>query len=696
MSLKSQGMKYVLGLLILLFVPKSFAQGEFLDWGFKFGVEHNENIYDSAIDDLNNIYLIGEFSGNIEYYPAQDSFYVNYEPYDVISLIVYKYTSEGDLVWAKEVGGDYVTSGSNITVDPFGNLYLTGTFRDTVDFDPGPNVFEMTSTGSNSDVFYSKWDSDGNFIWARHMDGYGIIYVEELATDSEGSLYSTGDCKKRIDFDPDTAVEYYINSNNDNSYNLFVYKLDSAGNFAYAKKIGGDWSQLGYDLEVDEDKNVYLAGYFYKTTDFDPGPGEYNLSAGEDINAFIAKLDSLGEFVWAKQLESTSDAYCKGIELDGQGNIYSIGAFRDTIDLDPSDSIYQITGNGNYNGFVSKMDTAGNFIWGRSMVSVDRMFNRYLALGPDGSAFIAGWITDTTNFDLSQDSILYVPNGSGDIFLTKVNPNGDIEWIKQNDGNRIELCYTLAVDGEGSIYLTGLFQDSLDLDPDIVNSQIVVAGVYNDNFLQKFRSCNSYFNQTIVACNEYVSPGGSMVWTNGGIYTDTIQNSFGCDSIITTNLSIVPINNSISQIDTSLYNDNGAATYQWLDCSDNYSPISGDTNAIFSPTENGTYAVEISLNGCVDTSVCQAIWNVSLLENELSDFVSVYPNPFNGPILIDLNQQYSHVQLIISNQLGQQLLSKEFVDTDHILTFIDLKKGIYSLEVIIDRKERSFHKIIKY
>ncbi len=689
-------MKYLFGLFILLITSKGFGQGEQLDWGLQLGVYDNDEVFDSAIDDENNIYLIGSYSGSIEYIPSEDSVYIDYDLYGVTKLIVYKYNSIGTLVWAKEIGGDYTTYGKNITLDTFGNIFISGNFRDTVDFDPGPGVFEMVPTGSSPDVFFSKWDANGNFVWAKQMDGGGTIYVEDLATDLDGNLYSTGDCSRMIDFDPDPDSTHYINTYYDYSHHLFLYKLDSAGNFGYVRKVGGESSQTGEQLEVDEDKNIYVTGYFREITDFDPGLGEYNLDAGEDMNAFIAKYDSIGDLVWAKALEGTHDAYGEAIELDGQGNLFYIGGFKDTIDLDPSASIHQLTTESYHsnNSFISKLDTAGNFIWGKTITSDGSMYIRSLALNPNNDVFLMGWINDTTLFDL--DSTLYIPNGSNDVILSKMTEDGDIEWIKQNEGDGIELCYTLEVDGDGNIYTSGMFNNIMDLNPDTNISQLVMPAGYSDTYFQKFRTCHSYSSQSIVSCNEYLSPSGSMLWMNDGIYKDTIQNSAGCDSIITTNLSIVPVDLTVGQLDASLYTNSGGLAYQWLDCNDSYSTIPGATNSNFIPTENGVYAVEITMNGCVDTSLCQGIWNVSLIENTLSDLVTVYPNPFSGPLQIDLPRQYANVHLIISNHLGQEVWNKKFTDTDHIFSDIDLNNGIYNLEVILDRKERSFHKIIKY
>ncbi len=160
--------------------------------------------------------------------------------------------ADGDFVWARAMGGTYWDEGHAIAVDSAGNVYTTGYFRDTVDFDPGPGTYDLTSAG-----------------WA----------------------------------------------------DIFVSKLDSGGNFVWAKSMGGPSEDQGWDIAVDGAGNVCTTGYFFETADFDPGPGIYNLTSVGEADIFVWKLDSSGDFVWAKSMGGTEWDMGNGIAVEGAGNL---------------------------------------------------------------------------------------------------------------------------------------------------------------------------------------------------------------------------------------------------------------------------------------------------------------------------------------------------------------------------------------
>jgi len=109
--------------------------------------------------------------------------------------------TNGDLVWARSMGGTGDDGGWGIAVDGAGNVYTTGEFRLTVDFDPGPGSFNLSSEGG-LDIFVSKLDANGDFIWARAMGGSGNDLGWSIAVDGTGNVYTTGDYAAIADLDP--------------------------------------------------------------------------------------------------------------------------------------------------------------------------------------------------------------------------------------------------------------------------------------------------------------------------------------------------------------------------------------------------------------------------------------------------------------------------------------------------------------
>jgi Beta-propeller repeat len=136
--------------------------------------------------------------------------------------------------WAKSIGGTGGDTGNSIAVDALGNVYTTGIFINTVDFDPGAGVFNLTSVGG-SNIFVSKLDASGNFVWAKST-GSGNGISNSIAVDASGSVYTTGSFNGTVDFDPGVGVFNLTSAGSD--ADIFVSKLDASGNFVWAKSVG--------------------------------------------------------------------------------------------------------------------------------------------------------------------------------------------------------------------------------------------------------------------------------------------------------------------------------------------------------------------------------------------------------------------------------------------------------------------------
>jgi len=175
-----------------------------------------------------------------------------------------------------------------------------------------------------------------------------------------------------------------------------------------------------------------------------------------------------------------------------------------------------------------------------------------------------------------------------------------------------------------------------------INSGTYQDIIPNDKGCDSIITINLTINNTTLAtinpvvCDSFTSPSGKYTWTTNGSYIDTLQNIVGCDSLIGINLTVEPINTLISTSNDSLIAADTNATYQWLDCGNNYSPIPGATNRVFEPTVSGNYALALNKLNCADTSVCHNIVISSLKKATVQvDQIKIYPNPSNGLFTID-------------------------------------------------------------
>ena len=187
--------------------------------------------------------------------------------------------------------------GHYIGVDGMGNVYTSGTFyTSNTDFDPGPAVFNLTLHGNN-DVFITKYDANGNFVWAVNVGGPKQDISTSIAIDASGYVYVAGFFEDTADFDPGPGVFNLNASTTWQDIDIFILKLDPSGNYVWAKQFGGDGGQYGCLIALDNQGNVYSTGHFNGPTDFDPGPGSYVLTNNGSYNTFISKLDNAGNFV---------------------------------------------------------------------------------------------------------------------------------------------------------------------------------------------------------------------------------------------------------------------------------------------------------------------------------------------------------------------------------------------------------------
>ena len=265
--------------------------------------------------------------------------------------------------WIKGFQGSNQESVKSITKDIQGNIYTTGYFSGSVDFDPGPASFILSSAGQQ-DIFVSKLKSDGDFVWAKRLGGTGNEMANAIVADSFGHLNITGFYMNTVDFDPGPA-SMLVSSASAGSQDVFVVQLDTAGNYHWVRTFGGsgyynaqgylyDAVSSAYSIGCDRKGNIYACGSILGTMNFNTGSANYTLSSLLVSSSFIFRLDSSGQFCWAKQFgqnNSSTEAYA--LSVDPNGFVYTTGVFSDSVDFDPSISNYWLYTSAYNSAFTS-------------------------------------------------------------------------------------------------------------------------------------------------------------------------------------------------------------------------------------------------------------------------------------------------------------------------------------------------------
>jgi len=449
----------------------SFAQKAKFEWVKHFGVEPTNNGVKISIDKNGNIITVGNFQGTVDFDPGSGFSYLSSKGLD--DIYIAKYTSKGELTWAKSIGGVSYDQPTGIVLDDRDNIYFTGIFRQTVDFDPGVGIFNLTIPSSNYGTFVTKLDASGNFIWAKETNSKDMA-SSSIAIDPLGQLYTIGYFKGTVDFDPNVGVS---NMTALGSYDFYVSKSDTNGNFIWSKSFGGTGLSyvLGRGLAFDNAANVILGGSFGGTVDFDPSTSVENLNSMGDFDVFITKLNSSGNFVWTKQIGGTFEDKLSDLCVDKSNNIIYTGYFSKSCDFDPSSATSNLYTNGSKGIFVSKLDQSGNYMWAKKMSgnSTNLYVNYSNAITQDKNEYIyiTGSFQYSVDFDPGSDSFIVSTDGYHNIFIEKMTPKGDFVWVKTAVGNSIG-CSTgdygndIQLDNLGNIYTTGAFTMSKRFNPD--------------------------------------------------------------------------------------------------------------------------------------------------------------------------------------------------------------------------------------
>jgi hypothetical protein len=406
-------------------------------------------------------------------------------------------------VWAKSITSTLGIVGDNLAVDAAGNSYMSGTFVGTVDFDPGPGVYNITSyENCCDDIFVLKLNAAGDFVWAKHIGGLNYDRNEGMCIDASGNVYLTGNFGGTPDFDPGPGVYNLVAT----SYsNMFICKLDVSGNFIFAKHIiGTGLYGTSDDITVDLAGNIYTTGNFSDTCDFDPGIGVYNLygdttgGIGQHGTIFINKLDVSGNFVWAKSLGNLS-SFNEGLSVttDGAGNVYTTGDFGGTGDFDPGAGIFNMTalgvGPNESNVFVSKLNSSGNFVWAKRM-GYETAGASSIKIGPTGSVYTTGGFYLTGDFDPGPGIFNITSAGSSDIFVSALDASGNFLWAKGMGGTAKDEARSLSVDQYNNIYTTGSFDSSADFDPGAGTFSLSPHSGNRDVFVSKLDASGNFLN----------------------------------------------------------------------------------------------------------------------------------------------------------------------------------------------------------
>lgn len=539
-----------------------------------------------------------------------------------------------NLIWAKSIGGTGDDLVNSIGVDANSNIYVCGSFTNTVDFDPGPGTTNV-SAGAR-DIYISKYDNQGNFIWVKRISSASsyAIGCSFIDVDDNGDFIITGWFQSTVDFDPGPGAKLLTaKMNTAGDGDIFICKFDQNGNLKWAKSFYGS-NGSGACVKTDLSKNVYTTGYFGSRGNFDPGSGTYTLAPlGLARDVFISKLDSMGNFVWAKGFGCNAEYdYGRSLAVGNNNDLYCTGVFvGDNGDFDPGPDTFLLSSSTHhYDIFILRLTHDGDFVWAKSIGGVKNEYVSTILNDNYGGIFIAGNFKGNVDFDPGPGVTNLNGDGGVDAFLAKYDTSGDLKWAKQIGGpDSVEYVNSIQMDKNRDIYTCGTFGSSADFDPGPGTTNIFSQGA-SDIFTAKFLH------------------NGDLAWakTAGGASYD-----YGISICVDPNGSVYS---------TGEYN-----------ISVNYDP----------PSSSSFYS-----SGMYDVLWLKYSNAVGLNENENNaDGILVYPNPASDVIKICNNGSNKRMELGLYSLTGERIRTV-IVEKEAELDVSKLTSGVYFLKAKIGNK----------
>ena len=460
---------------VLAFVPvrADAATPPDFEWAAQFGdtgLGHATSVALSGTD----VIAGGFFSGAVDFDPGPGTAVLTSAGFN--GGFVTRLDGAGTLEWAVQIGGgsDFAEV-LGVATDGSGNVYATGSFFGTVDFDPdGTATFPMTSGffGSNRDAFVVKLDSTGGFVWAKQFTGAAVdADASGNAIAVNGGVHVAGAFDGTVDFDPSPST-FDLASFGPGTMEAYVVKLELDGDFEWAVGLGTGMpadDAAAHGVDVDGSGNVVATGQFEATTyDLDPDPVDVTMlstTGPGDFDVFVWKLSPTGDFVWARSMGGTFTDVGEGVAVDGSGDVYTTGQFFGlNADFDPTGAQTISATGGAFDSdiFVSKLDsTAGAYEWAVGLGSLlPDSGNGIDVVGSEVQ--VTGFFSGTTDFDPGAGVVLLPTFGFGDIFALSLDSSGAFNWAAGMGGTSSDSGLGIAA---GSTVVVGSFNGTVDLDP---------------------------------------------------------------------------------------------------------------------------------------------------------------------------------------------------------------------------------------
>ena len=404
--------------------------------------------------------------------------------YATLFLLVTINVSAQTTDWVKSFGGDLADKGISIGTDSLGYIYISGYFNTAADFGE-ISLSNPFPEGSNKEAFLCKVDPLGNVLWAlaggdaggwccddralgMHVTPGGDVYI----TGTFWGAFVMGSCPNPGADANDTSVLAKIDSDGNCVWTIAFGATEGAGDLPECPSPIYDADDQSYDVKVDSDGFIYVTGFFSGlSADFDDfSIQNTDWSTNCTPMGYVGKLDQNGNWLWVDKFDGIEDN--KGsrdnrIAIDSYSNIYVCGGFENTANYGP----LSVTSEGEFDAFVFKMDTDGNWIWVKNVGSNKSDRANGIAIDRCDNIYINGEYRNPMVFEggnASNGTATLSHKQKRDVFVAKCTMDGEWIWAKRARSSGVDKAYQMFVDYNSQVYVCGTTSDTTIFSQDVV------------------------------------------------------------------------------------------------------------------------------------------------------------------------------------------------------------------------------------
>lgn len=449
-----------------VFVVKYDGSG-LVQWAARIAGSGEDIGTDIVTDSSGNIYVTGYYASSpVTIYNANNTTFGTLVNTALRDGFIVKYNTNGIVQWTTRIGGSSTEYVNGISVDSSGNIYAIGFYGAGTIYNADGTTFGTLANSGGGDVFVVKYNSSGTAQWATRIDGTLREYGNDIAVDSTGNVYVTGQYESNplTIYNADTSSFGTLTRSGTND--VFIVKYNTNGTAQWAARVGGTGEDGGYGICVDSSSNVYVTGYYITNslTIYNANGTTFGTLANSGVaDVFVVKYNSSGAAQWATRLCGTDNDYGYNIAADSNGNVYVTGYYGFaslTIYNADTTTFTTLPTASQRDCFIVKYNTNGTGQWATRLSGSGTDWGNGVCVDSSNNVYITGYFENSQLIVYNTNASVFTRvnnSGGADAFVVKYDTNGTPQWVNRIGGITHDIGYGITVDLSGNVSVTGKY-----------------------------------------------------------------------------------------------------------------------------------------------------------------------------------------------------------------------------------------------